>query len=194
MDGFFLAEVLGYRDPADGLFDGLVDVGHSAHTGASHHARQAAVANRQQCHHGYDGQHDQRQSPVDADQHNRQNGALDDLGDQVGDEGDQLAKVLRVAGDARGNFARGELIIEGEIMVGGRGEGVRGQFEHNAGDCLDDQSARDPVCHPHQHAEQERQATDDQRNAGVETGLHQVQPARGDDGQQRAGAGDHQRQ
>ena len=121
-----------------------VDVGHGLHAALGDAPRQAAEADRHAEDDRQEGEQEQRQLPVGAEQHHAQHDRLDDLRDHVGDDDDQLPEVVRVGGDARDDAPGGELVVERKVMLGRGAEGLRAQSQHHIAHRAHGQAAPQP--------------------------------------------------
>ncbi|OQC54599.1 MAG: hypothetical protein BWX54_02189 [Verrucomicrobia bacterium ADurb.Bin018] len=194
VDAAFLPEILGYRDAADGLFDGGVHVGHGAHALTGDTASDGAVRQPQHKHDGHQREHVQRQPPLNGQQHNGQDERFDEHAGHIRDQRHQFAKIARIRGDARNDLARRELVVKGKVVPYRGGVSICGELGHHLGDGCGSEAPQPPVEKPDGQPDEQHRPCHQQR-AGERRDAHQqVHAAAHDDRQQRARARHQQRE
>lgn len=159
-DRRFLTKVLCDLDAAHSLLDEGVDAGHGAEPLAGNRARRPSKNQRHHEHHRHHDQQPRNQAGFDAGQDNEQHQGLDDLAEQIGDQHDDLGVLGGVGGDPADDLARGQLVVEREIVLRRRGKTVRAQGQHDIGHGAAHQPPTDPISAPDydgQHQYQQRQ-------------------------------------
>ncbi len=137
-------------------------------------------------------QHDECQAGGDLEQDNGQDDQREHLTHDVGDQRDDLRKLLRVGGDAADDAAGAVLIEEGEIMADHRLEGLGAQIGDDHARDARQQSAAQPVQTPNEQRGQQRQQRDSPKRGQRRRLAKQVDAFGHDQGLQRADDGQHQ--
>ena len=193
VNGPFLAEILGNADPGHRFLDRLVNFAHDPRALAGDAAGKAAEGEGGDGDERGHGQHGQGERYLIAEEDGDEDEGAEDLVDDVVGEQNDLAELLRVAGDAADDPAGAELVVESHVLLRGCGEGVGAHLQDHVGDDLGSQAPPDPVGGPVGDAGGEEDDDQERQQVAPPRRGDRFHPVGDDQGQRGADGGHHGR-